>query len=49
MARIEPNQNPTPETQEKLDGIKAKLGMVPNIFQTFAPVSYTHLTLPTKA
>lgn len=36
MARIEPNQNPTPETQEKLDGIKAKLGMVPNIFQTFA-------------
>ena len=36
MARIQPNQNPTPETQEKLDGIKAKLGMVPNIFQTFA-------------
>lgn len=36
MARIEPNQNPDAATQEKLDGVKAKLGVVPNIFQTFA-------------
>lgn len=36
MARIQPNPNPTPEAQEKLDGVKAKLGSVPNIFQTFA-------------
>ncbi len=36
MARIEPNQNPSSEVQEKLDAIKEKLGMVPNIFQTFA-------------
>ncbi|HPD82636.1 MAG: carboxymuconolactone decarboxylase family protein [Alphaproteobacteria bacterium] len=36
MARIAPNQNPTPEAQEKLNGIKAKLGIIPNIFQTFA-------------
>lgn len=36
MARIEPNQNPTPEAQAQLDGVKAKLGSVPNIFQTFA-------------
>lgn len=36
MARIQPNQNPTPEAQAQLDGVKAKLGSVPNIFQTFA-------------
>jgi len=36
MARIQPNSNPVPEAQEKLDGVKAKLGSVPNIFQTFA-------------
>jgi uncharacterized peroxidase-related enzyme len=36
MARIEPNQNPAPEAQKLLDGVKAKLGKVPNIFQTFA-------------
>lgn len=36
MARIEPNQNPSPEAQEKLDAVQAKLGMVPNIFKTFA-------------
>lgn len=36
MARIAPNQNPSPEAQEKLDAVKAKLGSVPNIFQTFA-------------
>ena len=36
MARIEPNQNPSPEAQEKLDAIQANLGMVPNIFKTFA-------------
>lgn len=36
MARIQPNQNPTPEAQKKLDGLRAKLGSVPNIFQTFA-------------
>ena len=36
MARIEPNQNPSPEAQEKLDAIQAKLGSVHNIFKTFA-------------
>lgn len=36
MARIQPNQNPAPEAQAQLDGVKAKLGSVPNIFQTFA-------------
>lgn len=36
MPRIQPNQNPSPEAQEKLDDLKAKLGNVPNIFQTFA-------------
>lgn len=36
MARIQPNQTPAPEAQEKLDALKAKLGSVPNIFQTFA-------------
>jgi len=36
MARIEPNQKPSPEAQAQLDGVKAKLGSVPNIFQTFA-------------
>lgn len=36
MARIEPNQNPSPESQEKLNAIEAKLGVVPNIFKTFA-------------
>jgi uncharacterized peroxidase-related enzyme len=36
MARIQPNSNPKPEAQEKLDALKAKLGSVPNIFQTFA-------------
>ncbi|MEM6810993.1 MAG: peroxidase-related enzyme [Pseudomonadota bacterium] len=36
MARILPNSNPTSDVQEKLDGIKAALGSVPNIFQTFA-------------
>ena len=36
MARIEPNQNPSPEAQEKLNAIEAKLGVVPNIFKTFA-------------
>ena len=36
MARIQPNQNPSSETQEKLNAIEAKLGMVPNIFGTFA-------------
>ena len=36
MARIEPNQNPSPEAQTQLDGVKAKLGSVPNIFGTFA-------------
>ena len=36
MARIEPNQNPSPEAQETLNAVEAKLGMVPNIFKTFA-------------
>ncbi len=36
MARIQPNQNPTAEAQAQLDGVKAKIGSVPNIFQTFA-------------
>ncbi len=36
MARIQPNQNPSAESQEKLNGIEAKLGVVPNIFKTFA-------------
>ncbi len=36
MARIKPNQSPSPEVQEKLNAIEAKLGKVPNIFQTFA-------------
>ena len=36
MARIEPNQNPSPEAQETLNAVEAKLGMVPNIFRTFA-------------
>ena len=36
MARIQPAQNPSPEAQEKLDAVNAKLGKVPNIFQTFA-------------
>ncbi len=36
MARIQPNLNPTADVQKNLDGIKAKLGKVPNIFQTFA-------------
>ena len=36
MARIQPNQNPAAEAQEKLDAVKAKLGSVPNIFQTFS-------------
>jgi uncharacterized peroxidase-related enzyme len=36
MARIQPNQNPTAEAQAQLDGVKAKLGSVPNIFQTFS-------------
>jgi len=36
MARIQPSQNPSPEAQKQLDNLKAKLGKVPNIFQTFA-------------
>lgn len=36
MARIQPNSNPAPEAQKQLDGVKDKLGKVPNIFQTFA-------------
>lgn len=36
MARIEPNQSPSAEAQEKLDAVKANIGKVPNIFQTFA-------------
>ena len=36
MARITPNENPAPEAQAQLDGVKAKLGSIPNIFQTFA-------------
>ena len=36
MARIQPNSNPAPEAQKQLDGVKEKLGSVPNIFQTFA-------------
>ncbi|NQZ14348.1 MAG: carboxymuconolactone decarboxylase family protein [Alphaproteobacteria bacterium] len=36
MARIEPNSNPSSEAQEKLNAIEAKLGVVPNIFKTFA-------------
>jgi uncharacterized peroxidase-related enzyme len=36
MARIAPNQTPTTEAQAQLDGVKAKIGSVPNIFQTFA-------------
>ena len=36
MARIEPNSNPSSESQEKLNAIEAKLGVVPNIFKTFA-------------
>lgn len=36
MARIEPNQKPSDDAQKQLDGVKAKLGSVPNIFQTFA-------------
>jgi len=36
MARIAPNTSPAAEAQKQLDGVKAKLGSVPNIFQTFA-------------
>lgn len=36
MARIQPNSNPAPEAQAQLDGLKEKLGSVPNIFGTFA-------------
>lgn len=36
MARIAPNKNPSAEAQKQLDAVKAKLGSVPNIFQTFA-------------
>jgi len=36
MPRIQPDQNPSAEAQEKLDAVKQKLGSVPNIFQTFA-------------
>lgn len=36
MARIQPNENPSPEAQKQLDGVKEKLGSVPNIFQTFS-------------
>lgn len=36
MARIEPAQNPSPEAQAQLDQVKANIGMVPNIFGTFA-------------
>jgi uncharacterized peroxidase-related enzyme len=36
MARIQPNKTPSTEAQKQLDGVKAKLGSVPNIFQTFA-------------
>ena len=36
MPRIQPNSNPAPEAQAQLDGLKAKLGSVPNIFQTFS-------------
>ena len=36
MSRIQPNQKPAPEAQAQLDGVKAKLGSVPNIFGTFA-------------
>jgi uncharacterized peroxidase-related enzyme len=35
MARIAPAQ-PTAETQTTLDAVKQKLGMVPNLFSTFA-------------
>ncbi len=36
MARIQPNQNPAEAAQKQLEGVEAKLGSVPNIFQTFA-------------
>lgn len=36
MPRIEPKQNPSSDVQETLEGLHAKLGRVPNIFQTFA-------------
>lgn len=36
MARIEPNANPSPEAQAQLDQVKANIGVVPNIFGTFA-------------
>ncbi len=36
MARIEPNTNPSEDTKKKLEAIEAKLGVVPNIFKTFA-------------
>jgi uncharacterized peroxidase-related enzyme len=36
MPRIKPNSNPAPEAQAQLDGLKAKLGSIPNIFGTFA-------------
>lgn len=36
MARIQPNMTPSPDVQKTLDGVKSKLGVVPNIFQTFA-------------
>ena len=35
-ARIQPASNPSPEAQKMLEGVQAKLGMVPNIFKTFA-------------
>lgn len=36
MARIQPNPNPSSEAQETLDAVKANIGSVPNIFQTFS-------------
>ncbi len=34
--RIQPNTAPNAEAQKMLDGVKAKLGSVPNIFNTFS-------------
>ncbi|MBY0449650.1 MAG: carboxymuconolactone decarboxylase family protein [Cyanobacteria bacterium] len=34
--RIQPNTAPNAEAQKMLDGVKAKMGTVPNIFSTFS-------------
>ncbi|MEM9468802.1 MAG: carboxymuconolactone decarboxylase family protein [Pseudomonadota bacterium] len=36
MARIQPNDNPSAQAQETLDGLEKALGSVPNIFKTFS-------------